>query len=256
VQLAARYSLAIVSEQPIALVTGASSGIGEASVRALAEAGFETISAARRLERCEALAKEVGGRAARLDVTDQGSIDELAASIDRLDLVVHSAGGALGMETVAEFKDENWIGMFESNVLGVARVTRALLPALRRAEAAAIQIIGSVAGVETYEGGGGYTAAKHAVHALAQTLRLELLADGIRVTEIAPGLVDTEFALVRFDGDRERAESVYDGLEPLVAADVAEIVAFCATRPPHVDVDYVAVKPTAQATAKISFRRP
>jgi NADP-dependent 3-hydroxy acid dehydrogenase YdfG len=253
----AAVSLGRVSERKrLALVTGASSGIGEASVRALAEAGFETISAARRLERCEALAKDVGGRAAQLDVTDQGSIDELAGSVDRLDLVVHSAGGALGMEKVGEFDDDNWIGMFESNVLGVARVTRAVLPALRRSEAGAIQIIGSVAGVEVYEGGGGYTAAKHAVHALAQTLRLELLTDGIRVTEIAPGLVDTEFSLVRFDGDSDRAESVYDGLEPLVAADVAEIVALCATRPPHVDVDYVAVKPTAQATAKISFRRP
>ena len=240
----------------MALVTGASSGIGEASARALAAEGFETIAAARRLERCEKLAAEVGGRAARLDVTDQTSIDELARSIDRLDLVVHSAGGALGMEPVAEFIDANWIEMFESNVLGVARLTRALLPALRLAEAPAIQIIGSVAGVETYEGGGGYTAAKHAVHALAQTLRLELLEDGIRVTEIAPGLVKTEFSVVRFDGDRERAESVYDGLEPMVADDVAAIVAFCATRPSHVDVDYVAVKPTAQATAKIAFRRP
>ena len=244
-----------MSERPIALVTGASSGIGEASVRALAAAGFETIAVARRLERCEALAAQVGGRAAHLDVTDQGSIDRLAASIDRLDLVVHSAGGALGMETVAEFDDDNWVGMFESNVLGVARVTRALLPALRASAAPAIQILGSVAGVEVYEGGGGYTAAKHAVHALAQTLRLELLPDGIRVTEIAPGLVETEFSLVRFGGDRERATSVYDGLEPLTAADVAEIVAFCATRPANVDVDYVAVKPMAQATAKIAHRR-
>ncbi len=242
-------------ERGLALVTGASSGIGEASVRALAAAGFETIAAARRLERCEALAAEVGGRAAQLDVTDQSSIDALAATIDKLDLVVHSAGGALGMEPVAEFDDANWIEMFESNVLGVARVTRALLPALKRGEAPAIQIIGSVAGVEAYKGGAGYTGAKHAVHALAQTLRLELLEDGIRVTEIAPGLVATEFSLVRFDGDREKAEAVYDGLEPLVADDVAEIVAFCATRPPNVDVDYVGVKPVAQATAKIAHRR-
>ena len=241
--------------RPIALVTGASSGIGEASVRALAEAGFETIAAARRLERCEALAADVGGRAAALDVTDQSSIDELAASIDRLDLIVHSAGGALGLEPVAEFDDANWTEMFESNVLGVARVTRALLPALRRSDAPAIQIIGSVAGVEAYKGGGGYTAAKHAVHALAQTLRLELLEDGVRITEIAPGLVETEFSLVRFGGDREKAEAVYDGIEPLVAEDVAAVVAFCATRPPNVDVDYVGVKPTAQATAKISYRK-
>jgi NADP-dependent 3-hydroxy acid dehydrogenase YdfG len=240
----------------LALVTGASSGIGEATVRALAGAGFETISAARRLERCEALAAEVGGRAVRLDVTDQESIDELAASIDKLDLLVHSAGGALGLETVADFDDDNWIEMFESNVLGVARVTRALLPGLRQSDAPLIVIIGSIAGVEVYEGGGGYTAAKHAVHALAQTLRLELLADSVRVTEIAPGLVETDFSLVRFKGDRARAASVYDGLEPLVATDVAEVIAFCATRAPHVDIDYVAIKPTAQATAKISFRRP
>ena len=243
-----------MSERPLALVTGASSGIGAASVRALATAGFDTIAAARRLERLEALADEVGGRAAQLDVTDQASINDLAGSIDRLDLVVHSAGGALGLEPIAEFDDDNWSEMWESNVMGVARLTRALLPALKRADAPAIQILGSVAGVETYIGGGGYTAAKHAVHALAQTLRLELLEDGIRVTEIAPGLVETEFALVRFDGDRERADATYDGLTPLVAEDVAEIVAFCATRPPHVDLDYVAVKPTAQATAKISHR--
>jgi NADP-dependent 3-hydroxy acid dehydrogenase YdfG len=243
-----------VSERLLALVTGASSGIGAASVRALAANGFDTIAAARRLERCEELADEVGGRAVRLDVTDQASIDELSASIEKLDLVVHSAGGALGLEPVEEFDDDNWTGMWESNVLGVARVTRALLPALRGAEAPAIQIIGSVAGVETYVGGGGYTAAKHAAHALAQTLRLELLEDGIRVSEIAPGLVETEFALVRFEGDRERAASTYEGLTPLVAEDVAEIVAFCATRPAHVDVDYVAVKPTAQATAKITHR--
>jgi len=240
---------------PVALVTGASSGIGEAAVRALAEAGFETIAAARRLARCEALAAEVGGRAVRLDVTDQGSVDELAASIERLDLVVHSAGGALGLEPVADFDEAKWTEMFDSNFLGVARLTRALLPALRRSDSPAIQIIGSVAGVEVYEGGGGYTAAKHAVHALAQTLRLELLEDGIRVTEIAPGLVDTEFSLVRFEGDRARAEAVYEGLEPLVAADGAEIVAFCATRPANVDIDYVAVKPTQQATAKIALRR-
>lgn len=241
--------------QQVALVTGASSGIGEATVRALAAAGYQTISAARRLERCEALAAEVGGTAIRLDVTDDASVAELAASIESLDVVVHSAGGALGLEPVAEADDSQWLEMYESNVLGVARVTRALLPALRRGRDARIVIIGSVAGVEVYEGGAGYTAAKHAVHALAQTLRLELLGDAIRVTEIAPGLVETEFSLVRFDGDAERAAGVYDGLEPLSAADVAEVIAFCVTRPAHVDVDYVGIKPTAQATATITHRR-
>jgi NADP-dependent 3-hydroxy acid dehydrogenase YdfG len=134
------------------------------------------------------------------------------------------------------------------------RVTKALLPAMRGREGAQIVILGSVAGVETYPGGGGYTAAKHAVHALAQTLRLELHADGIRVTEVAPGLVETEFSLVRFGGDRERAAEPYRGITPLTAADVADVIAYCATRPAHVDIDYVAIKPTAQATATVVHR--
>jgi NADP-dependent 3-hydroxy acid dehydrogenase YdfG len=245
-----------VSEQQpqVALVTGASSGIGEATVRALAAAGFETIAAARRLERCEALAAEVGGRALELDVTSDASVGRLAGEIEELDLVVHSAGGALGMEPVAAADLKRWRQMYESNVLGVARVTKAVLPALRRGRDPRIVIVGSVAGVEAYEGGGGYTAAKHGAHAVAQTLRLELLAEAIRVTEVAPGLVETEFSLVRFDGDAERAAGVYEGLEPLRATDVAELIAFCATRPAHVDIDYVAIKPTAQATAKITHR--
>ena len=245
-----------MSEQrpQLALVTGASSGIGEATVRALAAQGFETIAAARRLERCAQLAAEAGGRALRLDVTDADSVAALAAEIDELEVLVHSAGGALGLEPVAEANDRRWLEMYESNVLGVVRVTKALLPALRRGRDARIVIVGSVAGVEAYEGGGGYTAAKHGAHAIAQTLRLELLADGIRVTEIAPGLVETEFSLVRFDGDAERAGDVYRGLEPLRAADVAELIAFCVSRPPHVDIDYAAIKPTAQATAKIYHR--
>jgi len=245
-----------MSEQrpQLALVTGASSGIGEATVRALAAQGFETIAAARRLERCERLAAEVGGRALRLDVTDTDSVAALAAEVDELEVLVHSAGGALGLERVAEADDDRWLEMYESNVLGVVRVTRALLPALRRGRDPRIVIVGSVAGVEAYEGGGGYTAAKHGAHAIAQTLRLELLADGIRVTEVAPGLVETEFSLVRFDGDAERAADVYRGLEPLKATDVAELIAFCISRPSHVDIDYAAIKPTAQASAKIYHR--
>ena len=237
-----------------ALVTGASSGIGAASVRALAAEGFGTIAAARRVERCQQLAREVEGRALRLDVADPESVASLAAEVRELDLIVHSAGGALGLEPVAEADEGRWREMYESNVLGVMRVTKALLPALRRSSAPHIVIVGSVAGVEAYEGGGGYTAAKHAVHALAQTLRLELLAERIRVTEIAPGLVETEFSLVRFGGDAERAAQPYRGLEPLRSEDVAEAIAFCATRPAHVDVDYLAIKPTAQATAKIVHR--
>lgn len=237
-----------------ALISGASSGIGAATARALAEAGFDVVLAARRLERCEELAHEIGGRALRLDVTDPASVDELAARLTEVDVVVHSAGGALGLEPVAEADEERWRTMYESNVLGVMRVTKALLPALERGGGGHVVIIGSVAGVEVYPGGGGYTAAKHAVNALARTLRLELLGKPIRVSEIAPGLVETEFSLVRFDGDAERAAEVYRGLEPLRAEDVAEVIAFVVTRPPHVDVDYVAIKPTAQATATAVHR--
>ena len=236
--------------RPVALVTGASSGIGEATVRALAAAGYDTVSAARRLERCEALADEVGGRAMRLDVTDPDSIASLASQLEQLDVVVHSAGGALGLAPIAEASDEDWIGMYESNVLGVMRLTRALMPQIEADGGGHIVILGSVAGVEVYEGGGGYTAAKHAVNAIARTLRLELLGKPVRVTEVAPGAVETEFSLVRFEGDESRAANVYRGLDPLVAADVAELIAFAVTRPKHVNVDMLAVKPIAQATAR------
>ncbi|MCD6014545.1 MAG: family oxidoreductase [Solirubrobacterales bacterium] len=245
-----------MKERPrIALVTGASSGIGEATVRVLATEGFETIAAARRLERCQRLAAEVGGRALRLDVSDRASVAELAEAVSEVDVVVHSAGGALGLDPVEDADEGGWREMWESNVAGVMRVTKALMAALRAGRDPQIVIVGSVAGVEVYEGGGGYTAAKYAAHALAQTLRLELLADEIRVTEVAPGMVETEFSLVRFEGDSERAADVYRGLEPLRAGDVADAIAFCVTRPAHVDVDYLGIKPTAQATAKIAYRR-
>jgi NADP-dependent 3-hydroxy acid dehydrogenase YdfG len=238
-----------------ALVTGASSGIGAATVRALAGAGFATVAAARRLERCQRLAAEVGGRAFALDVTDPASVAALAAELQDVSVIVHSAGGALGQEPIAEADEERWRAMYESNVLGIVRVTKALLPALERSGAGHILVLGSVAGVEVYRGGAGYTGAKHAVHALTRTLRLELLEKKIRITEIAPGMVETEFSLVRFGGDRERAEAVYRGLEPLRAEDVAEVIAFVVTRPPHVDIDYVGIKPTAQASATVAYRR-
>ena len=245
----------MVERKPVALVTGASSGIGEATVRALATEGYETVAAARRLDRCERLAREVGGRALALDVTDPGSVAALAGELPRVDVIVHSAGGALGLERLEAADEERWRTMLESNVIGVVAVTKALLPALRSGIDPSIVIVGSIAGVEVYEGGGGYTAAKHAAHALAQTLRLEHHHEGIRVIEVAPGMVETEFSLVRFEGDAERAQEVYRGLEPLVAADVAELIAFCVTRPGHVDIDYVSIKPTAQATARIAHRR-
>jgi len=238
------------SRRRIALVTGASSGIGAAAVRALAAAGFHTVAAARRIERCRELAAEVGGEALELDVTDAASVAALAEALPDVSVIVHSAGGAFGLEPVAEADEAKWLQMFETNVIGVERVTKALLPALERGGGGHIVVIGSIAGVEVYPGGAGYTAAKHAVNALCRTLRLELLGKPIRVTEIAPGLVETEFSLVRFDGDEDKASKVYEGLKPLSAEDVAETIAFAVTRPAHVNIDYLAVKPLAQATAR------
>jgi NADP-dependent 3-hydroxy acid dehydrogenase YdfG len=234
----------------VALVTGASSGIGAATVRSLAAAGFEVVAAARRVERCEEVAKEVGGRAIQLDVADPDSVAELEKAVPELSVLVNNAGGALGLEPVAEANEEYWRQMYETNVLGVMRVTKALLPTIERSGNGHIVVIGSVAGVEIYPGGGGYTAAKHAANAVTRTLRLELLGKAIRVSEVAPGMVETEFSLVRFEGDREKAEKVYEGTTPLTAEDVADAVAYVVTRPPHVDVDYLSIKPTHQATAR------
>ena len=169
-------------------------------------------------------------------------------------VLINNAGGALGLEPVAEADEENWRQMYESNVMGVMRVTKALLPALEASGNGHVVIVGSVAGVEVYPSGGGYTAAKHAAHAVAQTLRLELLDRPVRVSEVAPGMVETEFSLVRFGGDQKRAAQVYEGLKPLSADDVADLIAYVVTRPAHVDIDYVAIKPTAQATATVAHR--
>jgi NADP-dependent 3-hydroxy acid dehydrogenase YdfG len=238
-----------------ALVTGASSGIGAATVRSLAAAGFDVVAAARRLERCEELAKEVGGRAMRLDVTDPDSVAEVAEALPDCSVLINNAGGALGLEPVADADEDHWREMYEANVMGVMRMTKALVPALERSGNGHIVVIGSVAGVEVYPGGGGYTAAKHAAHAVTKTLRLELLGKPIRVTEVAPGMVETEFSLVRFGGDQAKADKVYEGTTPLTGEDVAEAIAYVVTRPPHVDIDYVSIKPTDQATARDVRRR-
>ncbi len=242
-------------KQRVALVTGASSGIGAATVRSLAAAGYDIVAAARRVERCEGLAREVGGRALRLDVADPDSVAELSEAVPDVSVVVNNAGGALGLEPVAEAEEEYWRQMYETNVMGVMRVTKALLPALERSGDGHIVVIGSVAGVEIYPGGAGYTAAKHAANAVTRTLRLELLGKPIRVSEVAPGMVDTEFSLVRFEGDQEKADRVYEGTNPLTAEDVADAIAYVVTRPPHVDIDYLSIKPTDQATARDVHRR-
>src|SRR6185369_17079799 len=198
----------------------------------------------------EELAKEVGGRAAHLDVTDPESVTELAAAVPEVSVLVNNAGGALGLEPIAEADEEKWRRMYDTNVLGVMRVTKALLPALERSGDGFVVVIGSIAGHEVYPGGAGYNAAKHAVSAVTRLLRLELLGKPIRVSEVAPGMVETEFSLVRFDGDQAKADKVYEGTTPLTAEDVADAIAYVVTRPPHVDIDLLSIKPTDQATAR------
>ena len=234
----------------IAVVTGASSGIGAASARALAAEGFRVVCAARRTERIEALADEIGGVAVTCDVTDPEAVAALAeAAGPRVEVLVNNAGGALGTESVEGAVVEKWRQMYEMNVIGTLQVTQALLPALEASGSGVVINVGSIAGHLTYEGGAGYTAAKHALVALTETLRLELWDRPVRITEIAPGMVQTEgFSLVRFDGDQEKADKVYAGVRgPLVAQDVAEAVAWVATRPAHVNVDLLVIKPRAQA---------
>lgn len=239
-----------------AVVTGASAGIGAATARALAGAGFDLYLGARRLDRLNEVAGPIGATALELDVTDAGSV---AAFVSRLPSAVHllvnNAGLAHGLDRIEAARDEDWIGMWETNVLGVLRLTRALLPALRASRDGHVINLGSIAGFETYVGGAGYTGSKHALRAFTRTLRLELVGEPIRVTEIQPGIVETEFSMVRFAGDVERAKSVYRGLKPLVAEDIADCVVWAATRPSHVNIDEIVVRPRDQATAQVVHRR-
>ncbi|GAA4726977.1 SDR family NAD(P)-dependent oxidoreductase [Phytohabitans rumicis] len=243
---------------PIAIVTGASSGIGAATARRLAAEGFHVVAAARRTDRLEALVKDItaaGGTATAVacDVTSDESVAELAAAVAELagplTLLVNNAGGARGLDPVETGSVADWQWMYDVNVLGTLRVTQALLPALVASGAGTVVVLSSTAGFIVYEGGGGYAAAKHAQTALAGTLRLELSGRPVRVIEIDPGMVKTdEFGLVRFGGDADKAQSVYAGVaDPLVAEDIADCVAWCATRPHHVNVDRLVVRPLAQA---------
>ncbi|MBI3216181.1 MAG: SDR family oxidoreductase [Mycobacterium sp.] len=231
----------------VAVVTGASSGIGEATAKVLAGLGFHVVAVARRADRIQALAEEIDGTAIVADVTDDAAVDALVASLPRVDVLVNNAGGAKGLEPVAEANLEHWRWMWETNVLGTLRVTRGLLPKLISSGNGLIVTITSIAALETYDGGSGYTAAKHAQGALHRTLRGELLGKPVRLTEIAPGAVETEFSLVRFGGDEERADSVYAGITPLVAQDVAEVIGFVASRPSHVNLDQIVIRPRDQA---------
>ena len=234
-----------------AVVTGASSGIGEATARLLAAQGFRVVCAARRAERVEELAAEIGGTALACDVTSDDDVSSLTrVAGGRVHVLVNNAGGALGLEPVAEADVALWRRMYDTNVLGTLRVTKALLPALLAADGEGVVVnVGSVAGLTAYEGGGGYTVAKHGVHVMTETLRLELVDQPVRITLVAPGMVRTdEFSLTRFGGDRERADAVYAGVKaPLVADDVADAIVWMATRPAHVNVDLLVLKPRVQA---------
>lgn len=229
------------------MVTGASAGIGAATAKSLAAQGFHVVCAARRKDRIEALAEQIGGTAIVADVTDQAAVDTMAAQLDRVDVLVNNAGGARGLEPVLDADLDHWRWMWETNVLGTLRVSRALLPKLIASGDGLIVTVTSIAAFETYDGGSGYTAAKHGQGALHRTLRGELLGKPVRLTEIAPGAVETDFSLMRFDGDQERAENVYRGITPLVAEDVAEVIGFVASRPSHVNLDQIVIRPRDQA---------
>ncbi|MGN9841583.1 SDR family NAD(P)-dependent oxidoreductase [Nonomuraea sp. H19] len=233
-----------------AVVTGASSGIGEATARRLAAEGYDVVAGARRRDRLDELAVKVPSiRPVTLDVTAQESVDALVASLERCDVLVNNAGGALGLESVAEGRPADWQRMYDVNVLGSLRMTQALIPKLIESGDGVLVMLTSTAGLVSYEGGGGYCAAKHAQTSMTETLRLELVGQPVRIVEIAPGMVKSEgFALTRFRGDEAAAARVYDGVpDPLTSEDVADAIAWCVTRPAHVNIDRMVIRPRAQA---------
>ena len=235
-----------MTAQKVAVVTGGSAGIGAAAARALAKDGWHVVVAARRLDKCEEVAKEIGGVAAELDVTDQVSVDKLAAQLERVDLVVNNAGGAKELDFLRDASDADWEWMFDTNVMGTMRVTRALYPQLKASQGLVINI-GSVAGTDAYKGGSGYNAAKYGLRGITRAFRREEAERNIRVTEIDPGRVKTEFSLNRFKGDEEKAAAVYEGKLNLSAEDIAEAIRWVASLPPHVNIDSLNIMPTDQA---------
>jgi len=240
-----------------ALVTGASSGIGAATALRLAQNGWQVVAAARRLDRLgELSAQHPAIRPQALDVTDPRSVEALADAVPICDLLVANAGGAFDLERLADADVDTWARTYDVNVLGLVRTVQAVLPALRTSRGQ-IVMTGSTAGRWVYEGGGGYVAAKHAVAALRDTLRLELVEAGIRVSEIAPGMVKTaEFGTVRFAGDTDRADAVYAGVDALTADDIADAIEWVASRPSHVNIDLVQLTPQQQAGVGKIVRRP
>ncbi|HEY2725332.1 MAG TPA: SDR family oxidoreductase [Pseudonocardiaceae bacterium] len=245
----------MTDQRPTAVVTGASSGIGAATARALAADGFHVVLGARRVERCQEIADEIGGTALRLDVLDPDSVAAFADAVPSAQVLVNNAGGAKGLEPVLAADEEKWRWMWEANVLGTLRITKAFLPKLIDSGDGVMVTVTSIAALEAYDNGSGYTSAKHAQSVLHRTLRGELLGEPVRFVEVAPGMVETEFSLVRFGGDEERAEKVYAGLTPLTAQDVAEVIAFAVTRPSHVNLDLIVMKPRDQHSGMRTYRR-
>jgi NADP-dependent 3-hydroxy acid dehydrogenase YdfG len=242
-------------DRGVAVVTGASSGIGAATALRLAEEGFDLVLGARRVDRLEKIAAECGGRVEELDVADPESVRRFCAGIDEARVLVNNAGLAAGMDLVSELREDDLERMWQTNVAGLVRVTQGLLPLIEASGDGHIVNLGSIAGFETYPKGGGYTASKHAVRAISKTLRIELVGKPIRVTEINPAHVDTEFAVVRFSGDRSRIEELYRGFDPLTPEDVADCIAWAVTRPSSVNIDEIVVRSRAQATATLIARQ-
>jgi len=248
------------------VITGASAGFGAAAARAFGGVGARLLLGARRLDRLADAAQEARAAGAptalhhALDVTQTPSVnsfvDWVRTHTDRVDVLVNNAGGAHGLDPVERGQDADWEIMFQANVLGTLRMTRAILPLMKPHPGGIIINIGSVAGREAYEGGAAYCAAKAGVLQISRALRLELLGTGLRVATLDPGLAETEFSLVRFKGDAARAAQPYEGVHPLTAEDVAEAILWVASRPPHVCVDEVVIKCTDQATVHKVHRRP
>jgi NADP-dependent 3-hydroxy acid dehydrogenase YdfG len=236
------------------VVTGASSGIGAATARRLVAEGFDVVIGARRADRLQAVADEIGAVARPLDVTDDDSVARFCAEVPDCRVLVNSAGGALGRDAVADANVAEWAWMYDANVLGVLRMTKALLPALEASGDGHVVMVGSIAGHEPYAGGAGYNAAKFGLRAITKVLRTELLGRPVRVTSVDPGMVETEFSLVRFHGDEEKAAAVYAGVTPLVADDIADCIAFAVTRPSHVNIDTMVVLARDQSSAANVYR--
>lgn len=242
-------------DKGVAVVTGASSGIGAATARRLRRDGLEVVLGARRGDRLQAMADEIGARWMPLDVADEESVERFCSGLESCRVLVNNAGGALGLDRIEQADPEEWRAMYEVNVLGTLRMTKRLLPLLEASGDGHVVMVGSIAGYEPYVGGAGYNAAKFAVRAITKVLRLELLGRPVRISEVDPGLVETEFSVVRFHGDRARAAAVYEGVDPLSAQDIAECIGFIVGRPAHVNVDTMVVLARDQAGAAAVHRR-